>query len=136
MIEVNGPLTTFYDNCKQQGVAFCIDDAGKLSVTLPHELNANTFFENEIVKRVAWLKELAEMDGLMDRPLGPIDVDRLRGLAAKYSYDLKWVRAELNGQDAGVFVWPDDQEGDADPDWQDPTVQDSIDWSYPSPVAV
>jgi hypothetical protein len=134
MIDVNGPITAFYDNCMQQGAAFRIDDAGKLQVTLPDELKANTFFQNEIVKRVSWLKELVELHGLMNRPLGPIDADRLRALAAKYGVELEWGRAELNGQDAGIFVWPDDQEGDADPDWQDPTVQESIDRSYPSPV--
>ena len=70
------------------------------------------------------------MDGLMNRPLGPIDADRLRGLAAKYGYELQWGRAELNGPDRRC-MWPDDLEGDADPDWQDPAVQESIDRPIP-----
>lgn len=135
MIELNGPITKFHANFQQQGVAFRIDDAGKLDVTLPGHLKANMFFQQEIVKRAAWLKELVELHGLMNRPLGPIDADRLRALAVKYSIELEWGRAELNGQDAGVFVWPDDQKGDADPDWQDPSVQESIDRSYPTRVA-
>jgi hypothetical protein len=132
MIDLYGPIVTFYENCTKQGVAFRLDDAGKLDVTLPDHLKANMFFQQEIVKRAAWLKELVELHGLMHRPIGPIDADRLRALASKYGVDLEWARAELNGPDACKWVWQSDEEGAADPDWQDPAVQESIDRSYPS----
>lgn len=128
MIETNGPIRAFYETSRQQGVTFTLDDAGKLQVTLPDELKANVYYQDEVVKRAAWLKELAEMDGLMNRPLGPIDVDRLKGLAIKYGYELTWQKIDI---ETGEIL---SSEGAAavDPDWHDPAVQDAIDRSYPS----
>ncbi len=85
----------FYNHLKAAGIRFELDARGALVVKdLDNRLSPLT--KEEIVKRRGPLVKLAELDGLLGRPLLADESARCRQLAQECGVDLLWERIDLN----------------------------------------